>query len=457
MIPTRAVANAHWARDAFFYHLYPLGCLGAPAHNPGGTPVPRLAALHGWLDHLQGLGVDALCLGPVFESSSHGYDTRDYFHVDRRLGDDRCLADFAAALHERGMRLVLDAVFNHTGREFWAFAEVRAQGLGAPHAGWYLLDGKRRSPCGDPFGYQTWAGHADLAKLNLAHPDVRAHLFAAVDSWIERFGIDGLRLDAADVLDPDFRRALVAHCRAAKPDFWLFGEVVHGDYREWAFPGGLDATTNYELYKGLWSAHNDRNYFEIAHTLERQFGPTGRYRGLRLYNFCDNHDVDRVASKLRDPAWLHTMYLLLFTIPGVPSVYYGSEFGLQGRRTRDSDAALRPATSLEALCMHAPHPELPARIRSFAALRRAQPMLRHGDYRTLHVAPQQFAFQRSDGEGWLIVVVNAAAQPARLRLPVPACARLFDLLQPALNFDVAAGWCTVDVPACSGRVLSPRP
>jgi glycosidase len=449
-----AAPGARWARDAIFYHLYPLGCLGAPACNEGGPPIDRLAALHGWLDHLQELGVTALYLGPLFESSRHGYDTRDYFHVDRRLGDDHSLADFSAALHARGMRLVLDAVFNHTGREFWAFEEVRKQGLGAPHAGWYLLDGKGRSPLGDPFAYRTWAGHAELVQLNLDQAQVREHLFAAVSSWIERFDIDGLRLDAADVLAPEFRLALATHCRAAKPDFWLMGEVVHGDYRQWAFPGGLDSTTNYELYKGLWSAHNDRNYFEIAHTLDRQFGPEGRYRGLALYNFADNHDVDRVASTLRDPAWLQTLYLLLFTIPGVPSIYYGSEFGLRGRKTRGSDAPLRPAATVDGLRRQAPQPGLPDAIRRLAALRRAQPALRHGDYRTLHVAPQQLAFRRGEGHDGLVVAVNAAAQPVQLRVPVPACARMVDLLDAGQSFAVTGGVCALALPACGGRVLA---
>ncbi len=456
MLANATGAAGSWGADAVFYHLYPLGCLGAPARNEGGAPVPRLAALHGWLDHLQALGVNALYLGPVFESSTHGYDTIDYYHVDRRLGDDRSLADFAAALHARGMRLVLDGVFNHTGRDFWAFKEVRQQGLRAPHAGWYLLDGKRRSPLGDPFGYQTWNGYPELVKLNLSHPDVRAHLFAAVGSWIEQFGIDGLRLDAADALDADFRRALAAHCRALKPDFWLLGEVVHGDYRDWAFPAGLDSTTNYELYKGLWSAHNDRNYFELAHSLDRQFGPQGRYRGLPLYNFADNHDVDRVASKLRDPAWLRTLYTLLFTLPGVPSIYYGSEFGLGGRKSRDSDAGLRPAATLEGLRSRSPQPWLPETIARLAALRHAQPALRHGDYRTLHVAPQQFAFQRGGGVQWLVVALNASSQPAQIRVPVPPTARLVDLLQPGENFGVERGTCTLSLPAYGGRVLAPQ-
>lgn len=291
-----------WPQDAVFYHLFPLGCFGAPERNSfDGPAANRLSDLMPWIDYLEELGVNALLLGPVFESSAHGYDIADYFRVDRRLGNGATLAAVSRELHRRGIRLVLDAVFHHTGRDFWAFRDVREKGRASAYCDWYHLDFTRRSPYGDPFHYKGWAGNYDLVKLNLNNPAVRDHLLKAVSWWIERFEIDGLRLDAADALDLDFQRELAAHCRAIRPDFWLMGEVVHGDYSRWANPEGLSSTTNYETYKGLWSSHNDRNYFEIAYTLNRQFGPEGIYRGLALYSFADNHDVSRVASILRIP------------------------------------------------------------------------------------------------------------------------------------------------------------
>ena len=448
-----------WAADAVFYHLYPLGCLGAPRRSADETGIShRLRGLHDWLDYLQELGVDALLLGPVLHSSTHGYDVADYLSVDRRLGDAEDLAALGRALHRRGMRLVLDAVFHHTGRDFPAFRDLLGRGENSAYRHWYHLDFSRRSPLGDPFHYEGWAGHYDLVRLELRNPDVRRHLFDAVTSWIERFGIDGLRLDAADRLDPDFRRDLAAHCAAHKPGFWLMGEVVHGDYREWAAPGGLCSATNYEAFKGLWSSHNDANYFEIAHTLNRQFGAGGIYRGLELYNFTDNHDVDRVASALAEPAHLYPLHILLLTMPGIPSLYYGSEWGMAGRRTATSDAALRPATCPAAMRAHAPHADLQPVIRDLISIRRGHEALRAGGYAQLHVAHEQFAFLRGDGPGAVVVAVNAAASSIDVTLDLPGIAegRLADLLDPGATFAASAGRCTLPLPPRWGRILVAR-
>ena len=448
-----------WDQDAIFYHLFPLGCLGAPERNSfDGAPTNRQSNLIGWIDYLEDLGVNALLLGPVFESSAHGYDIADYFHVDRRLGDDATLAAVSRELHSRGIRLVLDAVFHHTGRDFWAFRDVREKGHASAYCDWYHLDFTRRSAYGEPFHYEGWAGHYDLVKLNLKNPAVRDHLLKAVSWWIERFDIDGLRLDAADALDLDFQRELAAHCRAIRPDFWLMGEVIHGDYRRWAYAEGLSSTTNYEAYKGLWSSHNDRNYFEIAYTLNRQFGPEGIYRGLALYSFADNHDVSRVASIIKNPAHLYPLYVLLMTMPGAPSVYYGSEWGIEGNKISGTDAPLRPSIDPTSLPHQSRHPELYALIKSLIAIRRRFPALRRGDYAQLHVAHEQFAFLRRDASRSIVVAVNAADRPAEvsLRLPGIANGQLIDVLNDGCAFDVGGGICALSVPACSGRILEIR-
>ena len=448
-----------WAADAVFYHLFPLGCLGAPEHNlMDGAPVDRLSGLTGWIDHIADLGANAVLLGPVFESSKHGYDVADYFRVDRRLGDDAALARVCREMHRRGMRVVLDAVFNHTGREFWAFRDVREHGSASRYRDWYHFDFSRRSPEGDTFHYKGWAGHYDLAKLNLGNPEVREHLFDAVRSWIERFDIDGLRLDAADSLDPDFRRRLAAHCRSIKPDFWLMGEVVHGDYRHWAHEGGLDSTTNYEAYKGLWSSHNDRNYFEIAYTLNRQFGPDGIYRGLPLYSFADNHDVTRVASILNEPAHLYPLHVLLMTMPGVPSIYYGSECGIEGRKIKGTDAPLRPALEAGSVFSRGQHPELFGAIKMLAGLRHRHSALRDGEYRQVHVAHEQFAFLRRDSFETVVVLVNAADRCVEVSLTMGDTKRgqLIDELNSGARFTVDRGKCRVPVSPRWGRVLLVR-
>jgi glycosidase len=438
----------NWSKEAIFYHIYPLGLCGAPLHNDlGAAPMPRLEELHGWLDHLQRLGVTALYLGPIFESTAHGYDTADYYHLDRRLGTDEALARFSAALHQKGMRLVLDGVFNHVGRDFWAFKDVREKGRDSSYCDWfYGLNFNRRSPYGDPFYYEGWNGHYDLVKLNLNNPAVREHLFGAVEFWIKEFNVDGLRLDAADVLDHDFMQALSTFCRNQRPDFWLMGEVIHGDYRRWANPQTLDSVTNYEGYKSLYSSHLDKNYFELAYSVNRQYGEGGIYRDLTLYNFADNHDVDRVVSRLANPAHLYPLYCLLFTLPGIPSIYYGSEWGIEGKRTASSDRALRPRLELASAAGKSPQSDLARVIERLAALRHASPALKEGDYCQLVVKSEQFAFARrsKDRQENIIVAVNSSDKPASLEIDLrlaglDGSTRITDLLNEGESFEVQNG------------------
>ncbi len=453
--------NHSWAPDAVFYHIYPLGLCGAPEKNDfSSPPEERLDALYPWLDHIRGLGADAVYIGPLFESGSHGYDTVDYRAVDRRLGTNKGFAALCGAMHERGLRIVLDAVFNHVGRDFPAFKDVIANGERSQYAGWFHnLRFGGKSPYGDPFTYEGWSGHYSLIKLNLSNPGVREHLFQAAEAWIREFGIDGLRLDAADVMDPAFLRELAARCRRLRPDFWLMGEMVHGDYRRLANPETLDSATNYECYKGLYSSLVDKNYFEIAWSLNRQFGPEGIYRGLSLYSFADNHDVDRVASRLTEPAHLYPLYCLLFTMPGIPSVYYGSEWGIEGKKD-GSDRPLRPRLDLASAPQNAAHPGLAPVISRLAGIRKANRALRAGGYAQLHVSHEQLAFMREAEGQRIIVAVNSAAAPARLQLQIPAgpdC-RLVDLLNPGDSFPVKGGRAAIDsLPPRWARILEARP
>lgn len=447
----------HWAPDAVFYHVYPLGLCGAPRRNDlSAPPQPRLDQLHGWIAHLRALGATAIYLGPLFESSAHGYDTADYHRLDRRLGNNETLQMLVAALHDNGIRVVLDGVFHHVGRDFWAFRDLQARGEASPYRDWFVdVDFSRRSPYNDPFAYAGWSGHYDLVKLNLGNPDVRAHLLGAVNMWIEEFGIDGLRLDVADALEPAFVRELAAFCRGVRPDFWLLGEVIHGDYRAWANSDMLDATTNYECYKGLFSSHNDRNYFEIAYSLQRQFGANGIYQHLPLYAFADNHDVPRIASTLHDSAHLYPLHALLFTIPGVPSIYYGSEWGIAGSKIGNDDWAMRPAIPSPAADGW-PHPDLAAAIACFAQVRHQTAALRRGNYTQLAVAAQHLAFARATNDEYVVVAVNSANTPATLDVPVAATEgqAFADLLDPAQRFVAHNGRLVIDaVPACWARIL----
>ena len=411
----------HWTSTAVVYHIYPLGLLDAPKQlDPTAAPVSRLAGLAAWTEHILNLGCNTVYLGPVFRSSTHGYDTIDYRQVDPRLGTNLDLKNLITHWHEHGIRTVLDAVFNHVGRDHAWFTDLRHQGEASPYRDWFAnLRFGQPNQLGDPFSYAGWAGHLELVKLDLRNESPRAELFDTVQWWFAEFDIDGLRLDAADVMDKDFLRDLAAVCRASRPDCWLFGEVVHGDYAEWIGPDILDGVTNYEAFKGLYSSLNDRNLFEIAHSLNREFGPDGVYAGLRLYSFADNHDVNRVASLVRDDANLPLLYTMLFTMPGVPSIYYGSEWGIRGRKQGGNDGPLRPALAWPVPRSAMPLPHLQDHIAQLAALRQRYPALQGLTYTQLHVANEQFAFLRGADAPSAVVLVNAASNPTDLSFDIP--------------------------------------
>ena len=403
-----------WAQDALFYHIYPLGLCGAPWRNDFyAEPEPRLNLVGDWIQHLVALGVTAVYIGPLWEAGSHGYDTVSYWDVDRRLGSRATLQNLVRQFHQQQIRVVLDAVFNHVGREFFAFASLRRLGRDSPYASWFEgLRFDKRSPQGDPFWYEGWKDHYDLAKLNLHEPEVRLHLLEAVRHWIEAYDIDGLRLDAADCLDKGFLAELTAFCRRLRPDFWLMGEVVMGDYSSW----GLDAITNYEFYDSLHKSHSQQDYTPLGATLERQYGAQGQYRTQPLYNFADNHDVNRIASLVKRGGQLYPLHITLMTVPGIPSLYYGSEAGLEGKRLRWSDRPLRPFLPHPRALQDCRHRDLLPALQTLASIRHAQPALRSGSYRTLVAKGPVLAFERRLGAQRMLVLVNQAKESQQLDL-----------------------------------------
>lgn len=336
-----------WYDEAVFYHIYPLGLTGAPKENSYGEPVHRVNTLIPWISHVKEIGCNAIYIGPLFESVGHGYETTDYRKLDSRLGTNEDLKAYVAECHRQGIRVILDGVFNHTGRDFFAFADIRKNRENSPYKDWYCnVNFWGNNQYNDGFSYENWGGYDLLVKLNQKNPAVRDYIGDVIRFWVSEFDIDGIRLDAADVLDFDYMKALRRVADEVKPEFWLMGEVIHGDYTRWVNEGTLHSVTNYHLHKALYSGHNDHNYFEIAHTVKRLYGMGGnRPDGLKLYNFVDNHDVERIYTKLNNKAHFAPVHVLLYTLPGVPSVYYGSEFGIEGKKERYSDDSLRPALS----------------------------------------------------------------------------------------------------------------
>ncbi len=450
-----------WVDEAF-YHVYPLGFCGAPEYNRGKEDHgSRLNVLSGALDHIGGLGCTAVYLGPVLESTKHGYDTADYFRCDRRLGTNDELAALIHSMHEQGMRLVLDGVFNHVGRDFHAFAELQRDGKHSDKREWFRdVRFDVQSPFGDPFAYAGWEGNFELVELNLDHRPVRDHLFDAVRFMISELGIDGLRLDVAYSLPEDFLRELREVCdeafsaRLGRPArFFLLGEVIHGNYGEYVGPQLLDSVTNYECYKGAWSSLNDANYHEIAHSLKRHFAAGGLSEGAALYNFVDNHDVDRVASRLPEHRLLYPLYALLFTMPGIPSLYYGSEFALTGTKG-EGDAALRPAwTDVRARGGDEQAQKLCAWIAELAGLRSRTQALRDGSYRELSVSHRELAFLRESGDSAVVVALNAGEYPTAVELGSLPGKKLVSVFSDGGTTPVSSGSAIVEVPA-AGCVIA---
>ena len=437
-----------WYDEAFFYHIYPLGLCGAPKTNPYGDEEHRLRELWPWVEHLERLGVTGLYIGPLFESGSHGYDTTDYRRLDRRLGSNADLKDFVRHCHDHGIRVVLDAVFNHSGRDFFAFRDLKERREQSAYKEWYCgVNFWNNNEFGDGFSYDNWGGYNLLAKFNLRNPQVVNYHLETVRYWVSEFDIDGLRLDTADVLDFDFMRALRGLANSVKPEFWLMGEVIHGEYQRWVNPGMLHAVTDYALHKALYSGHNDHNYFEIAHTLNRfmQNGIDCR----TLYSFVDNHDVERIHTKLNDKRQWLPVHILLFCLPGIPSVYYGSEFGIDGRKTRGgSDDEIRPCLKLnELLSEENPCLEI---IRALGQLYREEKTLARGDYQQLVLTTKQYAFRRDD----ILVAVNNDGCACEISIP---CAD--GVYRGALHggsVRAENGRLTLHLGACDGEILIPE-
>ncbi|MBQ3373353.1 MAG: alpha-amylase [Oscillospiraceae bacterium] len=423
---------AKWFEEAVFYHMYPLGMVGAPKWNDGTSVTHRFAELEAWLPHIASLGCTAVYIGPLFESTSHGYDTKDYKLVDRRLGDNADFVHFVKAAHETGIRIVVDGVFNHTGREFFAFQDIQKNRQNSAYCSWYKgINFGWNSPYNDGFGYEAWRNCFELVNLNYWEPKVRQYILDVIRFWIDTFDIDGIRLDCADCLDFSFLQEMRTCVDEKKPDFWLMGEVIHGDYSRYVTPDKINSVTNYELHKGLYSGHNDHNYFEIAHSIRRQFDSNGGiYRGLRLYSFVDNHDVDRIASKLNVAGHIYPVYTLLFTLPGIPSIYYGSEWGIQGRKTGGSDDPLRPAVDLKEALKAVPDPTLLAWIKTLGQIRKEEDALVNGSYQELLLTNRQYAFARLLGDRGVLVAVNNDEREASLSIRLPLQNKFcFDLVR----------------------------
>jgi cyclomaltodextrinase len=405
-----------WVEHAMWWHVYPLGFVGAEpaAASPGGTVTHRLGKLRDWLGYAVDLGVSGLALGPVFTSGSHGYDTIDHYTIDPRLGD---LGDYSALLeaaHSRGLRVLLDGVFNHVGREFPAFRRALEQGPGSPDAAWFRMTGPAGPDGGEP-DYETFEGHPGLVALNHDEPAVAGYVTDVMRHWL-RAGADGWRLDAAYAVPPAFWASVLPQVRADHPDAYLVGEVIHGDYARIVGDSGLDSVTQYELWKAIWSSLNERNFFELAWALERHNGFLDTFVP---FTFVGNHDVTRLASKLADDRHLAHALVLLFTVAGTPAVYYGDEQAFRGVKEDrpGGDDAVRPAFPATPADL-APDGWPTYRLhQELIGLRRRHPWLHEARSHVLDLANEHVIYEVTGGGGRLVVALNLADQEVATQAP----------------------------------------
>ena len=394
-----------WAYESVFYQIYPLGFCGAPFENDGRCES-RIKKVTDWIPHIRKLGANAIYFSPVFESDTHGYNTRDYTKIDVRLGTNEDFKEVCDNLHKAGIKVVLDGVFNHVGRGFWAFQDVLEKKWDSPYKDWFHISFDGNSNYNDGLWYEGWEGNYDLVKLNLRNEEVISHIFAAIKGWVEEFDIDGLRLDVAYCLDHDFLRRLRSYVTELKSDFYLVGETLHGDYNQWMNDAMCHSVTNYECYKGLYSSFNSMNMFEICHSLARQFGPEDwtLYKGKHLLSFVDNHDVTRIASYLTNENHLPLIYALAFGMPGIPCVYYGSEWGAKADKS-EGDQALRA-------CFDKPEfGELAEWISKLSNAKKNSKALNYGNFRNVVLTNHQCIFERACDEERVLVAINASDQP----------------------------------------------
>lgn len=415
-----------WAYESVFYQIYPLGFCGAPFENDGAVQSRILKVLD-WIPHMKKLGINAVYFSPVFESDTHGYNTRDYKTIDCRLGTNADFKRVCEALHENGIRVVLDGVFNHVGRGFYQFQDVLKNRENSRYLNWFHINLGGNSNYNDGLWYEGWEGNYDLVKLNLRNEEVIGHILDCVNTWIDEFDIDGLRLDVAYCLDHDFVRSLRSFTDSRKEEFYLLGEMLHGDYNQMVNDTMLHSATNYECYKGLYSSFNSMNLFEINHSLLRQFGPENwtLYRGKHLLSFVDNHDVTRVASILSNEKHLPLIYALCFGMPGIPCVYYGSEWGAKADKSQ-GDPALRA-------CFEKPEfNELSAFIAKLSEAKRNSEALNYGEFRSVVLTNKQCIFERRSANERVLVAINADGESYTAHFDA-GCGTAVDLITGQLH------------------------
>lgn len=466
-------------RPNHIYHVFPLGALKESdwsgdhagywgTNSAGFRNIRELTSL---IPHLQGLRADSILLGPIFKSETHGYDVTDMYQLDPRLGNNEDLKQMVVSFQAAGFHVFFDAVWNHSSRHHFAYRDLREKGRNSPFAAWYRnIQFDKPNLCGDPFTVDCWAGFQELPAFDLRNPAVERELIHCAEYWMDEFGIDGIRIDAAQDMDLGFLKHLADACHRKRADFWMMGEVVFGDPRRW-LEAGLNSVTNYQTYKSCWSSINDGNMFELAYNLNQLFDDKGgTCKGARLQLFNENHDVSRIYTTLKNKSDNYVQHLLFYTLPGVPTLYYGEEYALDAKKGGCDDWNLRPPmSSLGSGKCAAGQENLLSEIQHLAGVRLDSDALRDGGYQQEFVHSQQLAFWRTHPKGDALVLANLQDSPVQFEIDLKKhygnrggslncggiASHWHDLLNSQTNITTKNGKLTVQIPAKWGCVLVP--
>ncbi|MFW2513971.1 alpha-amylase family glycosyl hydrolase [Demequina sp. SO4-13] len=438
-----------WVEHAIWWQVFPLGFTGAERSSvaePGADH--RLLDLIPWLDYAVELGASGLALGPIFASETHGYDTTDYFRIDPRLGTEEDFQALVAEAHRRGLRVLLDGVFNHVGRSFGPFQEVLAGGPAADAGAWFSLQWPEGAAPGDEPEYGDFEGHHHLVGLNHDEPAVADFVVEVMEHWLSR-GADGWRLDAAYAVPSSFWGKVTSRVRSNYPDAYFVGEYIHGDYAGEVEAGGLDSTTQYELWKAIWSSLNDANFYELTSALERHNDLLATYAPM---TFIGNHDVTRIASKLTHAALLPHAVVILLTAGGTPSIYYGDEQGYRGvKEDREGgDDDIRPVFPPSPDDLSPLGRPIFALHQELIGLRRRNPWLHRATTEVLELSNEVLSYRVASGDRSLVVALNLSHEPQQV-----AAAEASVVLAGEATIDAAVD--TAEIPSQGWAVLGPAP
>ena len=382
-----------WVQHAIWWQVYPLGFVGAfPADPPPAADEHRLRRIVEWLDHAIELGASGIALGPVFASRTHGYDTTDHYRIDPRLGDEADFDHLIAEAHRRGLRVLLDGVFNHVATEF-------------AHSSWFRKRGNE---------FDTFEGHGELIALDHDNPDVVAYTVDVMTHWLRR-GADGWRLDAAYAVPDRFWAQVLPRVREEFPDAWFVGEVIHGDYSARVRQSGFDSVTQYELWKAIWSSINDGNFHELDWALVRHNEFLDDFVPM---TFVGNHDVTRIASQLENTRHLERALVILFTTGGTPSVYAGDESAYRGIKEErfGGDDAVRPEFTAPLMGVDEQGHDVFRLHQYLIGLRRRHPWLHAARTSPRSLTNTQYVYEtRSDSDA-LLVALNVDDAPLSVSL-----------------------------------------